>query len=76
METPETIKKDEPNYRPDAWQEYTLSELGEWVHLLAKRALMRSPEAREKALKDLQDADAYHAMMGSHLAAVREKLGG
>lgn len=76
MDKPEMIEKDEPNYRPQAWQEYEVHELGMWVHLFVKRAGMRSPEAREKALKDLKDAEAYHAMIASHIEAAREKLGG
>ena len=65
METPQSILRDEPNYQPNAWQDYTLAELGQWVHLLAKRSQMRSNA--EKAAKDLSDAQSYLDMMQSHL---------
>ena len=65
METPTSILNDEPNYKPAAWQEYSLSELGQWVHLLAKRSQMR--QNPEKAAKDLSDAQAYLDMMKAHL---------
>lgn len=69
METPKRIEKDEPNYRPAAWQEYDLAELGWWVHLLVKRAGMRANP--EKRAKDLEDAAAYLAMMQAHVDAAR-----
>lgn len=61
MDTPESIVKDESHYKPAAWQHYTLSELGDWVHLLTKRAEMRSE--KDKARKDLTDAQSYLDMM-------------
>ena len=73
METPESIVKDEPNYKPAAWQDYEVSELGWWVHLFVKRAEMRNNA--EKARKDLQDAQAYLDMMQAHINAAREKVG-
>ena len=75
METPQSIVKDEANYMTAAWQEYTLAELGYWVHLLAKRSEMRAPGAIEKARKDLSDAQAYLDMMQSHLNAVKLRVG-
>jgi hypothetical protein len=67
MKTPESIKVSEPDYKPNAWEGYTLAELGWWVHLLTKRASMRAtPEKRDK---DLADAGAYLDMMLAHLEA-------
>jgi hypothetical protein len=43
----------------------TLAELGWWVHLLTKRAEMRTNP--EKRAKDLYDARNYHTMMGARL---------
>jgi hypothetical protein len=73
LETPERIVKDEPNYKPAAWQEYEVHELGWWVHLFVKRALMRGNPA--KAGKDLDDAQAYLDMAQAHINAAREKVG-
>lgn len=67
MKTPNEIKSYESDYKPDAWKEYSLVELGMWVHLLHKRAGMRSdPKKREK---DLWDARNYWSMMGAWLDA-------
>ena len=75
METPQSIVKDEANYITAAWQDYTLDELGHWVHLLARRAEMRAPGAIEKARKDLTDAQAYLDMAQAHLNAVKARVG-
>jgi len=42
MLTSEELKPHEPDYKPQAWEAYTLAELGWWCHLFAKRAGMRS----------------------------------
>ena len=50
------------DYKKDAWKAYTLEELGNWVHLLAKRSTHRADP--EKRRKDLDDAKTYWDMMG------------
>lgn len=61
----------EKDYKPEAWKNYTLSELGQWVHLLAKRAEMRTGEKRAK---DLYDARNYLAMMDAKLQELEASL--
>jgi hypothetical protein len=63
--TPETIKTHESDYKPQAWEQYTLAELGMWVHLLATRAGQRADP--EKRRKDLYDARNYLEMMRARL---------
>lgn len=65
MKTPEMLKEHEKKYSPDAWQEYTPAELGQWVALLLKRSGHRTDPA--KRVKDLTDARAYYQMLGAHL---------
>lgn len=65
METPESLKPHEPDYKPAAWRAYTLAELGWWVHLLATRAGHRADAAKRG--KDLGDAQAYLDMMQARL---------
>ena len=65
MKTPESAKQYENNYRSEAWQEYTLAELGQWVHLCAKRASHRANA--DKRSKDLRDAQNYLDMMQAKL---------
>ena len=64
-DTPESCRNKEGEFSPDAWQSYTLLELGSWVHLLATRAGHRT-DPKKKA-KDLQDAQNYLDMMQSKL---------
>lgn len=66
MKTPEQIQSEDGRFKPDAWMEYSIAELAMWVHLLRKRAAMRT-EA-DKAAKDLKDADNYEAMMRAAIA--------
>jgi hypothetical protein len=61
MDTPESIKSHEPDYRPNAWQEYTIEELGWWVRLLTKRSTHRAD--RVKREKDLGEAQVYADML-------------
>lgn len=68
MKTPDSIKPHQPDYKPAAWEAYTLAELGQWVHLFAKRAGHRDNPA--KRAKDLADARNYLAMMSAHLDAI------
>ncbi len=69
MQTPESIKAHEPDYKPKAWEAYTLAELGWWVHLFAMRCAHRQPG--EKQDKDLLDAQAYLDMMQAKLNALK-----
>jgi hypothetical protein len=57
--------KDNPAYKQEAWRAYSMSELGDLVHLLHKRAGHRDDAA--KKAKDLFDARAYWVMMGKLL---------
>jgi hypothetical protein len=65
MAAPEELRLHEPDYKPGAWRQYTLAELGQWVHLLATRAGHRADAAKRK--KDLDDARNYWRMMGACL---------
>jgi hypothetical protein len=67
IETPESIKKHESEYLPDAWMKYSVEELGWWVKLLTKRAEMRADPV--KKAKDLEDAANYEKM---RVALIRE----
>lgn len=69
--TPTEIEPHQPKYQPNAWQQYSLQELGNWVHLLAMRSQHRSEP--EKKAKDLTDARNYLAMMTAHLDALEGK---
>lgn len=61
------------DYKRHAWQQYTLMELGNWVHNLVKRATHRANG--EKALKDLHDAKNYLGMMEEKLKDTAKNLG-
>ncbi len=68
-ETPVSILPHQEKYREGAWNEYTMLELGMWVHLLSTRAEHRTdPTKREK---DLTDAANYLDMMRAKLAALK-----
>lgn len=60
------LQEHEHKYAPDAWKDYTVAELAMWVHLLRKRAEMRTEP--DKAEKDRQDADNYETMLREALA--------
>ena len=70
LQTPDSILSHEPDYQPAAWQAYEVSELGQWVHLLLKRAGMRSNV--EKARKDVEDARNYLSMIEAHVKAAED----
>lgn len=53
------------DYKPNAWEQYSMEELGHWVALLSKRATHR--ENPDKKAKDLFDAQAYLNMMQEKL---------
>jgi hypothetical protein len=63
-----SIEQHQGDYKPAAWDAYTLAELGWWVHLLATRAGHR--DNAEKRAKDLYDARNYLAMMQAKLDAL------
>lgn len=68
-ETPKSMQSHEKDYREHAWDEYSIEELGEWVHLLAKRSTHREDAA--KRAKDLYDAQNYLNAMQSKLDALK-----
>lgn len=63
--TPESIKPHAQDYSGRAWENYGFDELGNWIHLLAKRATHRTDE--RKMAKDLYDAQNYLNMMQAKL---------
>lgn len=70
MNTPEVLTQHQHNYKNNAWQDYTVVELGNWVHLFVKRASHRNNV--EKAKKDLDDAQNYLAMIQAHIDEARK----
>lgn len=70
LETPPSLEEHEPKYKANAWEEYTLQELGNWVHLFVKRAGHRSDTSKRD--KDLTDAQNYLDMMQAHIDAARQ----
>ena len=69
IEAPASSKAHENKYKPQAWEAYSLQELGNWVHLFAKRAEHRADA--EKKAKDLLDAQNYLDMMQAKLNAIK-----
>ena len=63
--TPESIKKYSKDYTDRSWQDYTIAELGQWVHLLVKRSQHRT--AVQKKEKDLEDAQNYLNMIQEYI---------
>jgi len=61
MGTPEEIKEHSDKFVNGSWRNYSFEELGNFVHLLTKRANHRTDEL--KASKDLHDASNYLVMM-------------
>lgn len=72
VETPVALKEHESKYANKAWMQYSLQELGNWVHLLATRAGHRTNVEKKK--KDLHDARNYWRMMGAHLDALETDI--
>ena len=68
--TPESITPHSGDCIGKTWQEYSLRELGCWVHLLAKRAEHRVGESLRE--KDLYDAQNYLNMMQAKLDNQKE----
>lgn len=67
-----SFEKHEGDYKPDAWENYTLEELGRWVHLLCKNAGNRSNT--EKRDNDLYDARNYLEMMKLKIDKLEQQL--
>ena len=67
--TPKEIQSHQGDYNSGAWELYSLAELGQWVHLLTKRAEHRTNLAKKD--KDLTDASNYLAMMQSKLVEMK-----
>lgn len=67
IELPKSCEKHQSKYHGNAWKDYTLAELGQWVHLFVKRAAHRSDTT--KRAKDLSDAQNYLHMMQAHIDA-------
>jgi len=63
------IKNHEKDYKENAWNEYTMQELGQWVHLLSTRAQHRANG--DKRVKDLYDAQNYLDMMQQRLTELK-----
>lgn len=66
---PESLVAHQSKYREGAWDEYSIDELGQWVHLLAKRATHRTDP--EKRAKDLTDAQNYLDVIQAKLNALK-----
>jgi hypothetical protein len=62
----------EKDYQTNAWQDYTLQELGNFVHLLVKRADHRIDPVKRS--KDLYDAQNYLDMMQEKLNEAKLKV--
>ena len=67
--TPESAQEHQDNYKPNAWEAYSIQELGQWVHLFAKRSIHRADPAKRE--KDLTDAQNYLDMMQAKLDEIR-----
>lgn len=71
MKAPIQIKKHNRKFHRRAWEQYSIEELGQWVHLFAKRSHHRTD--MNKRDKDLADARNYWRMIGAHLDELEEK---
>jgi len=67
---PESLEHHQKDYNPGDWEDYTLQELGNFVHLLAKRSTHRSDEKKRE--RDLHDAQNYLNIMQAKLDALRK----
>ena len=66
------IAKHQADYKPDIWRNYTIEELGNWIHLFNKRATHRTNN--ERARKDLYDAKNYLWMIKENLKSTARSL--
>jgi hypothetical protein len=67
-----SIEEHQKDYLPNAWEDYTIEELGQWILLLSIRATHRT--SRDKALKDLDDAYNYLEMIKRQLDQVKNTI--
>ena len=65
--TPVEILKYDKDYKNKSWMQYSVEELGKWVHLLVKRAEHRTNSVKKQ--KDIHDARNYWRMMGAYIDA-------
>jgi hypothetical protein len=66
------LEAHQADYLPQAWEAYSLQELGSWVHLFAKRAEHRSNP--DKRAKDMVDAQNYLDMMQRKLNSLKAQF--
>ncbi len=69
---PKGCEEHQAKYKDGIWRDYTLTELGWFVHLLVKRSLHRKDY--DKREKDLIDARNYLGMMSSKLDFLEEQF--
>lgn len=67
---PAGCEEHQSKYRDSSWMEYSLFELGWWVHLFTLRSGHRTDAAKRE--KDLVDAQNYLDMMQSILTWHKE----
>jgi len=66
------LEEHQKDYKPNAWDHYTIQELGNWVHLFEKRSHHRNNIG--KATKDLHDAKNYLWMIEEKLRVSAKAL--
>ena len=69
----EGLEGHQKDYKPKAWEVYSINELGMWVHLFSERAGHR--DNNEKLRKDLYDAKNYLWMIEQNLKNRCQELG-
>ena len=72
MKVPESLEPHKDDYKNRAWENYSMQELGNWVHLLMKRSSHRSNPVKKR--KDLYDAQNYLDMMQKKLDHEHDKI--
>lgn len=60
------------DYKRHAWDQYTIMELGNWVHNFVKKSEQRANKV--KATKDLHYAKNYCFMMEQKIKEMADKL--
>jgi hypothetical protein len=69
LKTPSSIASYEHKYKADAWNHYSIGELGGIVAFFVKRASHRTDRVERD--KDLTDAQNYLDMMQAHVTAAK-----
>lgn len=69
-----SYKDHENDFGKDAWKDYTLEELGQWIALLTKRASHRSNP--DKSKKDIVDAQNYLEMLNEAVKNASDEIRG